>query len=84
MPENRIEQLKKYDNCALWASYTVQENGHTIAYFTITERDATGVDLAEYQWTPFLSVSGGSIEQCQERVHAKDFDYILDQIDGAF
>jgi len=83
MPESRIEQLKKYDDCALWASYTVQDNGQTIAYFTITEREANESDLDEYQWTPFLSLSGGSIEECQQRVNAKDADYILNQIESA-
>jgi hypothetical protein len=62
------ERIKQYRNCALWATYTAQENGNTITYFTITRSDAIETQLIGYQWIPALFASGGTLEECRARV----------------
>jgi len=71
------EKIKQYRNCALWAAYSPQDQNPAshIALFTITDPEATRDDLGNYQWTPALYLSGGTLEECRKRIadegHAK-------------
>ncbi len=76
-----LELVKRYRNGELWASYTVQESGATLPYFTVTEVGVTVEQVAsDYMWLPALWLSGGSIEECRERVQKTGHGKIMCQV----
>ena len=75
------ELIKRYRNCELWASYTVQDSGQTIAYFTVTSVGVKVEQVAsDYMWLPALWLSGGTLEECRARVASKRHGEIMCQV----
>lgn len=64
----RVLKLKQYHNCTLWASFTEQPNGHTIAYACITATHINVTNVHSHMWTPLLWLSGGDLQSCRQRV----------------
>ncbi|MCK6581365.1 MAG: hypothetical protein L6Q98_25010 [Anaerolineae bacterium] len=60
--QDRVLLLKQYKNCRLWASFTEQCNGSTIAYVCITAPLGDIIsNPGPLAWTPLLWLSGGDL-----------------------
>ena len=81
----RYLKIKTYRNCELWASFTAQENGSTLVYFTVTTTPITVEEVAsDYLWLPALWLSGGTIEEARQRVLNTKHGEIMCQVLSAY